>query len=98
MFFVCLFLCLLQVVVGPDLVLPPGVKITLKKPMEDDSDFGMDELSLEEKPSPQQGEGHFFPIFFRVVVIIYFSIGSKKRPQEILVFVLVNGEILVFGP
>jgi len=51
---------LLQVVVGPDLVLPPGVKITLKKPMEDNSDFGMDELSLEEKPSPQQGEGHFF--------------------------------------
>jgi len=43
-----------NVVVGPDLVLPPGVKITLKKPMEDDSDFGLDELSLEEKPSPQQ--------------------------------------------
>ena len=47
----------LQVVVGPDLVLPPGVKITLKKQTDDDADFGMDELSLEEKPMPQQGDG-----------------------------------------
>ena len=47
----------LQVVVGPDLVLSPGVKITLKKQTEDDSHFGMDELSLEEKPAPLQGDG-----------------------------------------
>ncbi|KAL9984735.1 hypothetical protein ACROYT_G007068 [Oculina patagonica] len=43
-----------NVVVGPDIILPPGVKITLKKQTDDDSDFGMDELSLEEKPTAEQ--------------------------------------------
>ncbi|XP_020606642.1 translation initiation factor eIF-2B subunit epsilon-like [Orbicella faveolata] len=43
-----------NVVVGPDISFPPGVKITLKKQTEDDSDFGMDELSLVEKPTLEQ--------------------------------------------
>ena len=33
--------------IGPDIVLPPGVKITLKRQTEGD-DFGMDGLSLED--------------------------------------------------
>ena len=43
--------------VGPDIVFPPGVKITLKKQTEDDADFGMDELSLDEKPTIEQQDG-----------------------------------------
>lgn len=43
-----------NVVVGPDIVFPPGVKITLKKQTEDDADFGMDELCLDEKPTLEQ--------------------------------------------
>ena len=46
-----------QVVVGPDIVFPPGVKITRKKQTEDDSEFGMDELSLAEKPTLEQRDG-----------------------------------------
>lgn len=46
-----------QVVVGPDISFPPGVRITLKKQTEDDSDFGMDELSLVEKPTLEQQDG-----------------------------------------
>ena len=46
-----------QVVVGPDIVFPPGVKITLQKQTEDDSDFGMDELSLDEKSTLKQQDG-----------------------------------------
>lgn len=42
------------------MVFPPGVKITLKKQTEDDSDFGMDELSLVEKPTPEQRD-EFYP-------------------------------------
>ena len=38
-----------QVVVGPNIALPPGTKLTLKQKVEDDADFGMDELSLEDK-------------------------------------------------
>lgn len=49
--------------VGPDIVLPPGVKITLKKKTEDDSDFGMDELSLEDKPKAEQHDGTMFSLF-----------------------------------
>lgn len=49
--------------VGPDIVLPSGVKITLKKQTEDDSDFGMDELSLDEKPTPDQRDGQLFSCF-----------------------------------
>jgi len=52
-----------QVVVGPDIVFPPGVKITLKKQIEDDSDFGMDELSLVEKPTLKQQDGYLFSFF-----------------------------------
>jgi hypothetical protein len=37
-----------KVVVGPDIDLRPGVKITLKK-VENKDDFGMDELSLVDK-------------------------------------------------
>ena len=48
-----------QVVVGPDMVLSPGVKITLEKQREDDSDFGMEQLSLEEKSALEQGGGEF---------------------------------------
>lgn len=57
--------------VGPDIVLPPGVKITLKKKSEDDSDFGMDELSVEEKPKAEQRDGTMFSLFccFSVLVI-----------------------------
>ena len=36
--------------IGPDIVLPPGVKITLKRQTEGD-DFGMDGLSLEDNQS-----------------------------------------------
>ncbi|CAH3018109.1 unnamed protein product [Porites evermanni] len=39
-----------NVVIGPDIVLPPGVKITLKRQTEGD-DFGMDGLSLEDNQS-----------------------------------------------
>lgn len=42
---------------GPDIVLPPGVKITLKKKTEDESDFGIDELSLDDKPVTAQNDG-----------------------------------------
>lgn len=49
-----------NVVVGPDMVLSPGVKITLEKQREDDSDFGMEQLSLEEKSALEQGGG-FIP-------------------------------------
>jgi hypothetical protein len=37
-----------KVVVGPDIDLRPGVKITVKK-AENKDDFGMGELSLEDK-------------------------------------------------
>lgn len=43
-------------VVGPDLVLSPGVKITLKRKTEDDTDFGMDEISLGDKPVAEQND------------------------------------------
>ena len=39
---------LLKVIVGPDINLRPGLKITLKRNEKED-DFGLDELSLEEK-------------------------------------------------
>lgn len=43
---------------GPDLVLQPGVKITRKKQRkENDSDFGMKQLSLKEKSAPYQDDG-----------------------------------------
>ena len=58
-----IFIVDFQVVVGPDMVFPPGVKITLKKQTEDDSDFGMDELSLVEKPTPEQRDGQLFSCF-----------------------------------
>ena len=41
------------------MVLSPGVKITLEKQREDDSDFGMEQLSLEEKSALEQGGGEF---------------------------------------
>ena len=43
--------------VGPDLVLSPGVKITLKRKTEDETEFGMDDLSLDEKPVAEQNDG-----------------------------------------
>ena len=56
--------------VGPDIVLPPGVKITLKKQTEDDSDFGMDELSLEEKPTTEQHDGQLFLLHIFVLSVM----------------------------
>lgn len=42
---------------GPDLVLPPGVKITRKKQRkENDSDFGMEE-PLQERSAPYEDDG-----------------------------------------
>lgn len=43
--------------VGPDLVLSPGVKITRKRKTEDETEFGMDDLSLDEKPVAEQNDG-----------------------------------------
>lgn len=43
--------------VGPNLVLSPGVKITLKRKTEDETEFGMDDLSLDEKPVAEQNDG-----------------------------------------
>ena len=42
---------------GPDFVLPPGIKLTLKQKVADDSDFGMDSLSLENKEEAVQSIG-----------------------------------------
>lgn len=42
--------------VGPNLVLSPGVKITLKRKTEDETEFGMDDLSLDEKPVAEQND------------------------------------------
>ena len=62
---------------GPNIVLPPGVKITLKKKTEDESDFGIDELSLDDKPVTEQNDGQFCFLFFffsnfPFIIIIFF--------------------------
>ena len=61
--------------IGPDIVLPPGVKITQKKQTDDDSDFGMDELSLENKPAPEQRDGQLLSLFY-FIIYIYFLLVS----------------------
>ncbi|XP_048578779.1 translation initiation factor eIF-2B subunit epsilon isoform X2 [Nematostella vectensis] len=39
-----------NVVLGPDIALRPGARVTLKRREEDETDFGMDDLSIGEKP------------------------------------------------
>lgn len=45
-----------QVVIGPDISLKPRAKITLKQKEEED-DFGMDELSLQDKEESKKDSG-----------------------------------------
>lgn len=58
--------------IGPDIVLPSGVKITLKKQTDDESDFGMDELSLENKPAPEQRDGQLFSLFYFIIFYFFY--------------------------
>ena len=58
--------------IGPDIVLPSGVKITLKKQTDDDSDFGMDELSLENKPTSEQRDGQLLSLFYFIIFYFFY--------------------------
>ena len=48
------FLLFLKVVIGPDITLKPRTKITLIQKQDDDGDFGMDELALDQKQMPEK--------------------------------------------
>ena len=61
--------------IGPDLVLHPGVKVTLKEQTDQEYDFGMDELSLHDITEPEQVDGRvLLGVFkFRTPLRVHFK-------------------------
>jgi hypothetical protein len=71
-----------KVVVGPDIKLKPGVKITLKK-AENKDDFGMGKLSLADKGNDGTCNAGLITVN---VVYNRFKISHRKNRTNILIF------------